>query len=139
LSARFTSIAYPTTADIYGYCDVLKRSIQKQKGTVTGFPLIHVRKTDNDSFEIQAALPTNRKLENDGKVFYRRMVPGNFLCAEVKGGPFTVNEAVKQLNFFLQDHNKTQIAIPFQQLVTNRLSEPDTSKWITRVYLPVVE
>jgi hypothetical protein len=139
LSARFTSIAYPTTADIYAYCDVLKRSIQKQKGTVTGFPLIHVRKTDNDSFEIQAALPTNRKLENDGKVFYRRMVPGNFLCAEVKGGPFTVNEAVKQLNFFLQDHNKTQIAIPFQQLVTNRLSEPDTSKWITRVYLPVVE
>ncbi|HCL84759.1 MAG TPA: hypothetical protein DIC22_12330, partial [Chitinophagaceae bacterium] len=75
----------------------------------------------------------------DGKVFYRRMVPGNFLCAEVKGGPFTVNEAVKQLDFFLQDHNKTQIAIPFQQLITNRLSEPDTSKWITRVYLPVVE
>lgn len=139
LSARFTSTAYPTTADIYSYCDVLNRSIQKQKGAVTGFPLIHVRKPDNDSFEIQVALPTNRKLENDGKVFYRRMVPGNFLCAEVKGGPFTVNEAVKQLDFFLQDHNKTQIAIPFQQLITNRLSEPDTSKWITRVYLPVVE
>jgi hypothetical protein len=139
LSGRFTSATYPTTAEFYSYFDVLKKNIKKQKGQISGYPMLNVRKLETDSFETQVAIPTSRSLENDGKLFYRKMVPGNFLCAIVKGGPYSIAESMKQLEYFLRDNNKTQMASPFQQLVTDRISEPDTLKWITRIYIPVVE
>jgi hypothetical protein len=138
LSAKFISTSYPTTTEIYGYLNVLERNIQKQKGKITGFPILNVRDLDSMHFETQVALPTDRLLENNGEIFYRRMVPGNFLCADVKGGPNTIQEAMLQMNFYIQDFNKSKMAKSFEQLVTNRLNEPDTSKWITRVYQPIV-
>jgi hypothetical protein len=139
LSAKFTSTCYPTTHEIYGYLADVEKGIKKQKGEITGYPLVNVRMLDSGLFETQVALPTDRDLKDDGKIFYRHMVPGNFLTAEVTGGPYTIREAMKQLVYFLQDNNKTQIAKPFEQLVTNRITQPDTSKWITRIYLPVVD
>jgi effector-binding domain-containing protein len=139
LSARFTSPAYPTTTQIYGYFDALKKSIQKQKGIPVGFPMMNIRKLEKDSFETQVAIPTNRELKDDGNIVYRRLVPGNFIAANVQGGVYTTNEAMKQVRFFIADNSKQIIANPFQILVTDRIKEPDTLKWITKVYVPVVE
>jgi hypothetical protein len=139
LSARFISPTYPTTAEIYGYLDIVEKSIQKQKGIVSNFPLLNVRKLDSGGFETQVAIPTNRLLENDGKIFYRRMFPGNFLTAEIKGGPYTLMKAEDQLENFQKDNKKTVMAKPFQQLITNRMKEKDTLRWITRIYLPVMQ
>ena len=139
LSTRFTSSTYPTTEEIYSNFDVIKKSIRKQNSEISGYPMMNIRKLETDSFETQVAIPTKTWLNNDGKIFYRKMVPGNFLCSIVTGGPFTVNESMKQLNYFLKDNNKTQMASPFQVLITDRISEPDTLKWITRIYIPVVE
>ncbi len=138
LSARFTSAAYPTTTEIYGYFDAVEKSVKRQKGILTSFPMMNVRKLENDSFETQVALPTDHKLENDGRFSFRIMVPGNFVAADVKGGSYTVNEAQKQLELFIADYNRAKIANRFQLLVTNRLKEPDTLKWITKIYIPVV-
>jgi hypothetical protein len=59
------------------------------------------------------------------------------LRAEVKGGNATVEEALHQMKIFISDYQKTAMAIPFESLVTDRSKEPDTSKWITRIYTPV--
>jgi effector-binding domain-containing protein len=139
LSSRFTSSTYPTTADIYGYLAILEKNIQKQHGTKTGYPMINVRKLETGEYETQAAIPTNRLLENDGKIVYRRMVPGNFVMTEIKGGPSTVEEALRQLDNYIRDTEKQIMANHFQLLVTDRMNEPDTSKWITRLYVPVVK
>lgn len=139
LSAKFNSATYPTTAEIYRYIQTLEINIQKQKGKITGLPIMNIRNLDSGGFETQVAIPTNRLLKNEGKTFYRRMVPGNFLSAEVTGGVYTVQEAEKQMNFFAQDFKKSKMAMPFEQLVTNRLNEPDTLKWITRIYLPIAQ
>ena len=46
LSARFTSADYPTTADLYRYFDVLKKSDSKTKGNGNlGFPIVNLKKT----------------------------------------------------------------------------------------------
>ena len=139
LSGKFTSATYPTIPEIYGYFEVINKSILKQKGKSTGYPLVYVRMVDSGQFETQVALPTSHILKNDGELFYRRMVPGNFLCTEVRGGTFNVSEGMKQLEFFLRDNNKTIMAIPFEQWITNRIQVPDSSKWLTRIYIPVVE
>lgn len=139
LSLRFITAAYPTTTEVYKNFDALEKTVLRQKGIVTGFPMMNVRKMENDSFETQVALPTNKILKNEGQIVYRRMIPGYFLTAHVKGGTYTINEALKQLEFFLSDYNKARIANPFQSLVTNRIKEPDTSKWITKLYYPIVQ
>lgn len=139
LSSRFTSSAYPTTSQLYSYFDEVEKNIQKQKGSVSSYPIMNVRKLENDSFETEVAIPTNRRLNNDGKFIFQRMIPGNFMTGEVRGGAYTADEAMKQLEFFIADYNRAKIANAFQSLVTNRREEPDTSKWITKVYIPVVQ
>src|ERR1700676_1624465 len=62
LSARFTSVAYPTTSELYGYFAAVEKSIEKQKGKSTSYPMMNIRKLENDSFEAQVALPTTHKL-----------------------------------------------------------------------------
>jgi hypothetical protein len=83
------------------------------------------------------ALPVNRIVAGKGDVFFVRMVPGHFLRTEVTGGPHTIANAHRMMDQYFKDFNRVTMAIPFEYLVTDRLKEADTSKWITRVYGPV--
>jgi effector-binding domain-containing protein len=139
LTASFVSPAYPTTPEIYSYFGILENSIQKQHGEKTGSPMMNVKELENGKYETQVAIPTNRLLQNDGKIQYRRMVPGNFIVSEVKGGPVTIDEAITQLDYYIADYKKTVMAKPFQVLVTDRLTETDTTKWVTKIFVPVME
>jgi hypothetical protein len=139
LSTRFTGKAYPTDSVLYTYFDAVEKNIQKQKGKSGGFPMINITRLRNDSFATEVAIPTTNRLKDDGKFSFRRMRPGNFIATEVRGGTYTANEAQEQLELFIQDYNKIKMAKDFQLLITNRLHEPDTSKWITKIYIPVVQ
>ena len=83
------------------------------------------------------ALPVNKKIDNKGDVFFVRMVPGRFLTSEVTGGPYTIQHAHRMMDQYFKDFNRTTMAIPFEYIVTDRLKETDTSKWVTRIYGPV--
>jgi hypothetical protein len=139
LSTRFFTRVYPSIEEIYKNFDILRKSIQKQDGKITGNPMVNVKMIKADSFETQVAIPTNHTLQNVGAVFYRKMVPGNFLSAVVSGGEYSIRESMLQLDFYLKDHGKVQMARPFEQLITDRSIEHDTTKWLTRIYLPIVE
>jgi hypothetical protein len=138
LSARFTSPHYPTTAQLYSYFDTLKQSIIKQKASGVGFPIMNLRKMPDGSYETQTGMPTDRLLKNDGKILALRMPPGLFMTADIRGGALTVDEAMRQLELFIQEYNRIKIATGFQILITDRRSEPDTTKWITKIKIPIV-
>jgi hypothetical protein len=138
VSARFTSPAYPTTAQLYAYFDTLKHTIIKQKALPVGFPIMNLRKMPDGSFETQTGMPTARLLKNDGKILALRMPPGLFMTADIKGGAYTVDEAMRQLDLFIQEYNRIKIATGFQILITDRRQEPDTTKWITKIKIPIV-
>jgi hypothetical protein len=139
LTASFVSGKYPSLAEIYSFFDTVENSIRRQKGLSSGSPIMNIRALDGGGYETQVAIPTNRLLENDGKVHYRRMVPGNFMATEIQGGPVTIEQAMKEMEQYVSDYGKIVMAKPFQMLVTNRLTETDTAKWITKIYFPVVE
>jgi hypothetical protein len=84
------------------------------------------------------AVPTVRRVPAPENIQFNRMVLGNILISEVKGGQNTVNTAFTQLKQFIEDSRHTTPAIPFQVLVTNRQTEPDTAKWVTKVYFPIL-
>jgi effector-binding domain-containing protein len=83
------------------------------------------------------ALPVNKILPDEGPFAFKRMVRGLILVAEIKGGPSTIENAFQVFKTYVEDHNYTEIALPFQSLITDRQAEPDTAKWVTKLYYPV--
>jgi hypothetical protein len=66
------------------------------------------------------------------------MFLGNILMAKVCGGEASIVNAQTELNHYVSDWQKIAPAIPYQSLVTNRLTITDTTKWITELYYPVL-
>lgn len=127
----------PTTADIYGLIDLLQQYIAAAGAKATNPPMLHRRRIDSLQVEVMVALPVNKVLPNAGAIVFKRMVPGNMLVTEVRGGPATVQAAFHQLENYLTDHKYESPAIPFESLITNRVQQPDTTQWFTRICYPV--
>jgi DNA-directed RNA polymerase subunit L len=137
LATRFTSHIYPTNELIYSNINKLKSYAKSVGAKESGAPMLNISTADSSTFSCMVALPVNRIVAGKGDVFFVRMVPGHFLRTEVTGGPHTIANAHRMMDQYFKDFNRVTMAIPFEYLVTDRLKEADTSKWITRVYGPV--
>lgn len=138
VSTQKTLPAYPATADVYALINQLQTYIKQQSGNETNPPMLHVLHEDSASYTVKVAIPVNKEIKGNSSIFFKEMVKGNILVAEVKGGPYTVSHAMDMLKTYVLDYQKTSPAIPFESLVTDRSAVTDTSKWITKIYYPVM-
>jgi hypothetical protein len=99
--------------------------------------MLHITKLFDNTYKTMVAIPITKAILPASNQFIKRMVKGNILVMEKKGGPFIIKSSQDMLAQFVSDHGLTSPAIPFQKLMTNRLTEPDTSKWITKFYYPI--
>ncbi|MEO8712945.1 MAG: GyrI-like domain-containing protein [Parafilimonas sp.] len=129
---------YPSTNEIYNKIDFLKQFSDGHSLKQTYYPMMNVTKDNDTAYRLMVALPVDTKTSFTGNIHSVEMVPGNFMITEVKGGYKTVSNALDQLQLYFQDYEKTSMAIPFEYLVTDRIVEPDTTKWITKIYAPVL-
>jgi hypothetical protein len=127
----------PSTDQVYRLLGGLRQQIHREGAIETGDPMLNVTKLADGQQQVEVAIPVNRQMKGGGEFTSRRMLPGHFLLAEVKGGKHAIDSALTQLQNFVMDYQLTVMAIPFQSLVTDRSKEPDDSKWITRIYYPV--
>jgi hypothetical protein len=127
---------YPFTEEVYALVESLEQYIKQHQGLATGAPMLNVYQ-EGPTYFTMVAIPTERDLPSEEKFQLKKMVLGNILKAEVKGGIATIRNAEEQLDNYVKDHRKASPAIPYQSLVTNRLQEQDTAKWITYLYYPV--
>ncbi len=128
---------YPATEEIYDMIGMVKKYIQKKGGKENNSPMMHVQTISPTEFGIMVAIPTQGDLPSEGEFRAKKMVLGNILTGEVKGGIYTVTKAEQELKNFVTDFRRMSPAIPFQSLITNRMQETDTTKWVTRLYYPV--
>lgn len=130
--------AYPGVGAIYEEVDNLKRFITAHGGASTGDPMVNISPVAGGRYDLRVALPTNKPIP-DGQGFVSRNMPpmGRFLEAEVRGGPGAVRAGMAKMDNYIGDYRRTTMAIPFLSLVTDRRSEPDTAKWVTRIYYPI--
>ncbi len=136
VSTQYVSDIYPSTTTIYGLIKNLREYISITGATETNYPMLHV--TGNSSgFKTMVAIPVNKIIAENNNILYKRMVPGKILVTEVTGGTYTTTQALKQLETYINDYQLKSPAIPFESLVTDRSKEPDTSKWITKIYYPI--
>lgn len=129
----------PAAEDIYSLVDELKAYIQKEGAKETGLPMLNIFTNDSVNYMLKVAIPVDRKLPPSGNMSYKWMLGGgNILITEVKGGQQEIEKAYKQIQLYIADYNRVAPAIPFESLVTDRRQEKDSTKWVTRIYYPVM-
>ena len=130
---------YPSTEKIYSMLDQLRSYIQLHSAQATDSPMLNINTSDSITYFTRVAIPTNKKLESQGKIQYRMMLGGgNILCAQIKGGNEKVDSAFKIVQQYLQDYGLVAPAIPFYSLVSNRMAERDNNQWVTKIFYPVM-
>lgn len=128
---------YPSDSAIYVLVQKLQQFIRRHGGNETGYPMFNVTKQLGGAFEVRVALPTDKKMKRGGVVEWRELIHGKYLEADVRGGDGAVRTAMAQMRNYISDYKRTAMAIPFQSLVTDRRKEPDTTKWLTKIYFPI--
>jgi len=129
---------YPHQEDVYKLIHSLQTYSSRQQATTTGYPMINITPLEKGGFQLMAGLPINKSIP-EKEPFFNRTVPADrFLVTQVTGGDSTVKQAFSQLQLYIQDYRRTIMAIPFQQLITDRSTEPDSNKWVTIIYFPVM-
>jgi hypothetical protein len=136
VSTKFFGKEYPATHEIYKVIDSIKSYISAHNAIETNAPMLHIWQ-DSGLYKTTIAIPVNKTIPENKFFSMKRMVPGKILVAEVKGGDYTSTEGMRQLGLFVTDNGLSSPAIPFESLVTDRMNEPDTSKWITKLYYPI--
>ncbi len=137
IATRFTSNTFPSNQLVYSYINKLQSYAASVGVAQTSPPMLNISKSDSIHFNNMVAIPINNKAPDSDSIFFVRMVPGRFLATEVKGGPYTIQHAHTMMAQYFRDFNRLSMAIPFEYLITDRIQEPDTTKWVTRIYGPV--
>jgi hypothetical protein len=128
----------PTTEDIYSLVNQLRTHIKEQKGAIINAPMLNVTKETETSYKVMVAMPVIHTVAETNTIQLKRMVIGRILESDsIKGGPATIAHSFKMFEKYFADFKHTSPAIPYQQLITDREKETDTTKWITRFYYPI--
>lgn len=128
---------YPTTEEVYRLIAEVKEYIKKKGGEESDYPMLNIHTEIPGSYDAMVGIPTKVPLPAEGDFLTKRLVLGFILTGEVTGGISRVRDAEEQMNRYMLDHQKLAPAIPFQSLITNRQEVKDSTKWVTRLYLPV--
>ena len=137
LSAKTVSLNYPHTPDIYALIKKIQAYAAKQGLKQTGSPIYNIMRVENKDFQLMAAIPVDRAIPDQHDFVTKHMVRGSFIVTEVLGGEHAVDKAWQDLLLYFNDYRKTSMAINFSMLITDRMYQPDSSRWITRLYQPV--
>lgn len=128
----------PSTADVYILVNQLRNHIVQHGGTIVNAPMMNVTKESETSYKLMVAIPVNHGLPETNTIQLKRMVIGRILESDsIKGGPSTIDHSFKMFEKYFSDFKHTSPAIPYQQILTDREKETDTTKWVTRFYYPI--
>jgi hypothetical protein len=128
---------YPSDSAVYGLVYKLRRFIARNGGHESGSPMLNVTNQLGGMYKAEIGLPTDREMKDEGDIRWRRLIRVVFLVSEVRGGDSRIREAVTQMGNYISDYQRTVMAIPYQSLVTDRMKEADTTRWVTKLYVPV--
>jgi len=130
---------YPTMEEVYASIGEVNNFIQSQKSKVVNYPIFNVFKEGENQYLLMVAVASDREIPSQGKFLQKNMMLGNIVVAGVQGGYSTIENCKKAVQFYVNDFRKVSPAIAFERLITNRLQEKDSSKWITTINYPVFQ
>ncbi len=127
----------PTTTEIYQLIQPLEQFIIKNNMHITTPPMLNLHPTDHQTYYVQIAFGVDSLKNKVGKFKTKKMIKGNLLTATVKGGYEAVDKGLQAIENYIRDYKTSAPAIHFQYLITNRLEQPDSTQWITKINYPI--
>jgi len=139
IATRMEKIGMPTNEDIYAQAGKLWNYISEMHCHPTNAPMVNIAPDTGrrGGYKMMVAMPVDCRFGDGGELFFKRLIPGKYLIGEVKGGSGAVDRAFRSMDAYIRDYQLTVMAIPFQMLVTDRRREPDSARWVTRIYYPI--
>jgi hypothetical protein len=129
---------YPLPTTIYSMVNELKKQIKAQGAFPLDSPMMNVHPDENSGYQVMVALPINKIIKPGSNTVINKLVlNANVLEVEVTGGKNTIANAFTQVKNYQKDHRLLSPAMPYELLITNRLNQKDTTKWVTKVYWPI--
>jgi hypothetical protein len=140
VSTKYISKKYPTTTEVYTLIKKLKDYISTHGAVETNFPMLNIISNSDSTYLVMAAIATNRALQGNSEISLKRLAryQNKVLTTEVKGGPETIRNGFAAIESYMGDYHLTPPVIPFELLVTDRSKEMDSTRWITRIYYPII-
>ena len=136
-STRTTLTEYPSANEVYSLIGSMQHYISERGSKEINYPMMNVSRVDSSRYHLMVAVAINKAIKENGVFENKRMVPGKLLIAEVIGGTNTIEKGFIQLENYMNDYQLTAAAIPFQLMITDRIKQPDSAKWITKLCYPV--
>lgn len=137
VSAKTQTGTYPSLKDIYTLLGKINGYLARNNSPATGSPIYNITQMEQNRYQLMAAVPTDRMLKETDGFAMKNMIKGSFIVTEAVGGEKEVSNAWQNLRQYFQDYRKTSMAMNFTMLVTDRMLQPDSSKWVTKLYMPV--
>lgn len=137
LSTKSFQKDYPNVTTVYTALNALKKYSTAQQAKQTGYPIMNLTPMDPTGYQLLTALPVDRPLPASGPFFNQRIPLNRFLVTRVQGGNASIDSAIHQFQLYIQDYQRIVMALPFQQLITDRSAEADTNRWVTDIYFPL--
>ena len=128
----------PSAEDINAMIQRLRKYIAQNNAIEKNSPMLNILKIDSSHYEVMTAIPVDRQLPNTNEFASKFLLKGGYILeAQIQGGPATIENSLKEFENYRADYKYNSPAIPYQLLVTDRIKEADTTKWITKLYYPV--
>lgn len=130
---------YPTTDDIYGLVDALNKYISENQSKAVNDPIYNIFIPDDKHYQLMVAIATDRPLPTNNTFLFKEMVRGKIIVGKSIGSNSTIDQCLKQVEYFVKDHGRSSPAIQFNRLITDRRKEKDSTRWITTINYPVFD
>lgn len=130
---------YPSNLEIYELIDKLKAYADKNGAKTINHPIYNIFSSDNHQYQLMVAIATDQPIPGNNEFMYKEMVRGKIIIGKAVGPSRTIDDCIKQVEYFVRDHGRSSPAIQFNRLITDRRIEKDSTKWITTVNYPVFD
>jgi hypothetical protein len=140
VSIKTNTKQYPSTQFIYSMVDELRKYITQQHANEHNYPMLNITQQQDGNYEVMVGIPTNVPLPGNNNIEPKRMImiKNKTLITEVTGDSSAIRKAFEATSNFMNDYELRTPVIPFQQLVTDRSKEKDSTKWVTRIFTPII-
>jgi len=140
VAVRFETRNYPETEMIYSRIDQVKNYIAASGAREMNDPMLNITSNDNGSKTVTVGIATNTQVKDSGIFVTRRLAQykNRTLTTLVTGDNKKVEESLRAIHQYMEDYHLTSPTVHFELLITDRRKEKDASKWVTRIFYPIV-
>ena len=139
ITSRITTDQFPDTKTIYKEIETLKHYALSNGAVQLDSPMLHIEKNSLQKFETMVGIPIDKKIPESSPIGLKAMPKGGkIIMGTVIGGYRKIDSGLKSIQTYMMDIERASPAIPFQVLKTNRIKNPDSNRWVTDLYYPVI-